>query len=118
MSENEAPAAEAPKAEKPAKAPKVVQNGVTKPADPNSKTGRVWAIADEISRLHKRPATRKEVIEAGEAEGMSRGTLATQYGHWCRFHGIQAAPKAAPAEPAQTPDQPAPESAPEPAKAK
>lgn len=81
--ETAAGAAGAPKATKP---PKDIQNGVTKPA--GEKTGRVWAIADEISRLNKRPATRKEVIDAGEAEGLSKGTLATQYGHWQKYHGV------------------------------
>lgn len=98
-----APAAEA----KPAKPPKDIQNGVTKPA--GSKTGRVWAIADEISRLNKRPATRKEVIEAGEAEGLAKGTLATQYGQWTKYHGVVATKPAK----TETPETAAAQSAPD-----
>lgn len=89
----------APEAEKPAKAAKVVQNGITKPEGP--KTGRIWAIADQISQLNKRPATRKEVLEAAAAEGLSAGTAATQFGHWQKFYGVVAAK---PVNPAPAPD--------------
>ena len=106
-------APEAAAAAAPAKPPKDVQNGVTKPA--GEKTGRVWTIADEISRLNKRPATRKEVVDAGVAEGLSKGTLATQFGHWQKYHGVVTAKPAKTAEPAAaaapaSSEQPAPDS--------
>jgi hypothetical protein len=97
----------APAAAAPEKAPKDQKNGVTRPA--GDKTGRVWAIADEISKLHKRPATRKEVLEAGAAEGLSAGTLGTQYGAWTKYHGITREVTAAkPAPAAEQPNATAP----------
>lgn len=63
------------------------KNGVTKP-EAGTKTGRVWELCDEISAREKRPALRGELLEAGLAEGMSKGTLATQYGKWCTYHGV------------------------------
>ena len=54
-----APAAAAPEA--PPKPPKVVQNGVTRPAA-GTKTARVWEIADEISAAAGRAALREEVM--------------------------------------------------------
>lgn len=77
-------------AEAPAKtetAVKVQQNGITRPKD-GSTTGRVWAIADEISSKAQRPATRKEVIDQVHAEGINTSTGATQYGKWRKFHGL------------------------------
>jgi hypothetical protein len=78
-----APAAEATKEA----VVKVQQNGVTRPKD-GSTTGRVWAIADEISSKQQRPATRKEVIDQVHAEGINTSTGATQYGKWRKFHGL------------------------------
>lgn len=96
---------------------KVQQNGVTRPKD-GTTTGRVWAIADEISAKKGEPADRKTVIEQVVAEGINASTGATQYGKWRKFHGLvgeaspgraakpatEAAPAApeAPAAPAAT----------------
>lgn len=63
------------------------QNGVSKPA-PNTKTGRVWEIADAISAKLQRPALREEVMGACEEEGLNRGTIATQYARWTQFYGV------------------------------
>lgn len=85
----EAPTAEA-EAPKPEKAPKPKleeQNGVTQPAE-GTKTRRVWDIANDISGEKGRPALRDEVMERALAEGMNRGTIATQYGKWCTFYGV------------------------------
>ncbi len=68
-------------------------NGVTMPGD-GTKTRRVWQIADTISATKARPALRYEVMTAGEAEGLSKGTIATQYGKWCTFYGVDKATKA------------------------
>lgn len=84
----EAPAA-AP-AEAPAKAERVKlveQNGVSQPQE-GTKTRRVWDIANELSNSLGRPALRDEVMEKALAEGMNRGTIATQYGKWCTFYGV------------------------------
>lgn len=98
--------AKATKAETP-KQPQ--QNGVTRPKD-GTTTGRVWTIADEISAKNKEPATRKEVIEACQAEDINPSTAATQYGKWRKFHGLEgekapgrkAAPAPAPAPTEET----------------
>jgi bifunctional DNA-binding transcriptional regulator/antitoxin component of YhaV-PrlF toxin-antitoxin module len=56
---------------------------VRRPAH-GSKTGRVWAVADEITRRAGRPATRTEVITQILAEGGNAGTASTQYNAWKR----------------------------------
>lgn len=81
-------AAAAPAAEPKAERPKLVeQNGVTQPSE-GTKTRRVWDIANELSGQLGRAALRDEVMEKAEAEGMNRGTIATQYGKWCTFYGV------------------------------
>lgn len=52
------------------------------PRDPHSKTGRVWRLAEEITRAKGRRATRAEVIDAYVAEGGNADTASTQYWHW------------------------------------
>lgn len=101
-------AAPAPKPEKPAK---IVQNGITRPKD-GTATGRVWAIADELSAAAQAPTERKPVLDKAVAEGINIATAATQYVKWCRFYGVEkakpvaAAPApAAPAQPDLTPSQ-------------
>jgi hypothetical protein len=83
---------------------KIQQNGVTRPKD-GSTTGRVWAVADEISSKQQRPATRKEVIDQIHAEGINTSTGATQYGKWRKFHGLvgEQAPGRAAAPAAEAP---------------
>lgn len=71
-------------------------NGVTRPKN-DTKTGRVWAIADELSSKDG-PAARKDVMQAGEAEGLNTATIATQYGRWRKFHGLGRTVKAADTE--------------------
>ena len=114
-------AAAAPAAPKEPKAPKVVretQNGQTKPAE-GTKTGRLWAIIDQISAEKGEPAPRKDVLERAEKEGFNLAMAASLYAHWRKFHGLvgRAAPgKAAPASaadagaaaPAAPPAPPAP----------
>lgn len=74
------------------------QNGVTRPKA-GTKTGRVWEIADQLSKSKGEPATRAEVLKAFEAEGGNSATGATQYGRWRKFHGLGRTQKAAaPAE--------------------
>ncbi len=77
------------------------------PLDPTSKTGRVWQIADEISREKGRGAKRGEVIDAYVAQGGNANTASTQYSHWKKAyqdnlqHG-EAGGNGAPADPRST----------------
>lgn len=45
-------------------------------------TGRVWEIADELTRKGGGPARRSEVIRAYVSEGGNPGTANTQYQYW------------------------------------
>lgn len=54
-----------------------------------TRTGRVWEIADEISRETGRMAARREVLERVVAEGGNRATANTQYQYW-RTSGARA----------------------------
>jgi len=82
------------------KAPKVTQNGVTRPKD-GTKTAVVWEVADAISANQGKPARRKDVIEECMKREMSAATAATQYGRWRKFHGLKGSDE--PAEQTQTP---------------
>ena len=53
----------------------------TKPTQ-GTKTGRVWEIADKISRESGRLAHRKQVVDAYVAEGGNPNTASTQYAYW------------------------------------
>lgn len=85
-------AAAAAKKEAAPKAEKDSQNGVTRPKD-GTATGAVWKICDQISSRKKRPAERAEVIEKAEADGINKATASTQYGRWCRYHGVDKSKK-------------------------
>lgn len=74
--------------EKPAKPAREKQNGVTRPSA-GTATGKVWEIADGISNREGRPATRAEVVKAGEEAGLNPATVTTQFGQWRRFYGIK-----------------------------
>lgn len=67
------------------------KNGVTRPGA-DSSTGKVWAIADAESAKAGKPAERKPVLEAAKAAGINEATAATQYGRWCKYHGIVKTP--------------------------
>ena len=54
--------------------------------DPGTRTGRVWEIADEITREKGRRAKRREVIERYVAERGNRNTAGTQYQYWKNDH--------------------------------
>ena len=53
---------------------------------PGTLTGRVWEIADEITREKGRRAERREVIERYVAENGNRNTAGTQYQYWKKYH--------------------------------
>lgn len=76
------------------KAPKVEQNGVTRPKA-GTDTGRIWEIADSISAASQRPAGRAEVLAEAEKKKLNPATAATQFGRWCKFHGVKPTPKPA-----------------------
>ncbi len=50
--------------------------------DAGSRTGRVWDVADEITREQGRKATRREVMDRIVAEGGNENTASTQYQRW------------------------------------
>ena len=59
---------------------------------PGTKTGRVWEIADELTRVKGRPAKRREVIERFTAENGNANTANTQYQYWRTWHELQPDP--------------------------
>ena len=69
------------------KAPKIEQNGVSRPKA-GTKTARVWEITDALSAQGGAPAARKDVLEAAGKEGINQATAATQYGRWRKFFGL------------------------------
>lgn len=83
-----------PKKEKAPKIERLSQNGVSRPAN-GTKTSRVWEIADAISAANQRPALREEVMTQGEAEGLNKGTIATQYARWTVFNGVSSTDRSA-----------------------
>ena len=68
------------------------QSVVFRRPKPGTKTGRVWEIADEITREKGRPARRREVIEHFTAENGNANTANTQYQHWRERHKLQPDP--------------------------
>lgn len=69
------------------------QNGVTRPAD-GTLTGRVWEIADELSKAAGEPIGRAAVLAAYIEGGGNPATGATQYGRWKTFNGLKRVAKA------------------------
>jgi hypothetical protein len=83
---------------KPAAPAKIIAHGVTRPAD-GTKTGRVWAIADELSKALGKPVPRADVMKKGEAESINSATIATQYGKWRVFNGLKGVTTSEPKPP-------------------
>ena len=48
----------------------------------DSRTGRVWNVADQITQEQGRRATRREVMDRVVAEGGNANTASTQYQRW------------------------------------
>lgn len=69
--------------------PSVDQAAVYQRPRPGTKTGRVWDIADEITREKDRPAKRREVIERFTAENGNVNTANTQYQYWRDWYDRQ-----------------------------
>lgn len=57
-----------------------------------TKTGRVWEIADELTRENGRRARRQEVIARYRAENGNANTAHAQYQHWKIWHEQEGAP--------------------------
>ncbi|MCP9480492.1 GIY-YIG nuclease family protein [Shimia sp. CNT1-13L.2] len=55
-----------------------------------TKTGRIWDIADEVSKIKGRRALRREVVERATGEGINPATASTQFGHWQRAVPLSA----------------------------
>ena len=61
---------------------------------PGTRTGRVWEVADEITRETGRRASRREVVERFVTESGNPGTANTQYQHWKASYDASNAPVA------------------------
>ena len=61
----------------------------SQPMQADSKTGRVWEIAELLSERLGRRAARKAVIEAYVSEGGNRNTAATQFAYWKQAYEAQ-----------------------------
>ena len=72
----------------------IAQTVIYRRPKPGTKTGRVWDIADELTRVKGRPAKRREVIERFTAENGNANTANTQYQHWREWHKLQSDPLA------------------------
>lgn len=68
-----------------AKQPK--QNDITRPA-PDTKTGTVWKLADELSKKRGSPVAIADLMTAGQAAGINDATIRTQYARWRKFHEV------------------------------
>ena len=53
---------------------------------PGTLTGRIWEIADEITREKGRRAQRREVVERYVAENGNRNTASSQYQYWKKHY--------------------------------
>ncbi|MBL4904253.1 MAG: hypothetical protein JKY62_16645 [Desulfocapsa sp.] len=69
-------------------------NGITRPKA-GTKTGIVWAIADDLSAKLKEPVGRKAVLEAAAGKELNAATAATQYGRWRKYNGLAGTGKEA-----------------------
>lgn len=58
-------------------------------------TGRVWELADELTKRTGKTAKRADVIRSYVAEGGNPNTASTQYHHWKAFQARGARPGAA-----------------------
>jgi hypothetical protein len=63
------------------------QNGIRRPK-PNTKCGRAWQIADDLSAQFGQPTPIAELLEAAKAEGLNEGNVKAEYARWRKFHGV------------------------------
>lgn len=64
------------------------QNGVLRPL-PGSKAGKVWDIADKMSKKAGNPAKRSDVLEeAAKDKSLSPAGASADFQTWRKFHGL------------------------------
>lgn len=63
------------------------QNGVRRPK-PDTKCGRVWALADKLSSELGQATPVKNLLEVAEAEGLNAGNVKAEYARWRKYYGI------------------------------
>ena len=66
---------------------KDAKNGITRPQGTGA-TGKVWLIADKLSKKMKAPVPRAQVMEAALIEGVNPATISTQYQRWRVYNGL------------------------------
>lgn len=69
------------------------QNGVRRPRA-GTQCGRVWEIADEISKKTGGPAAIANIFEVSRAEGLNDGNVRAEYARWRKFNGVTGRIKA------------------------
>lgn len=79
-------AEDAKKAKEDAKQPE--QNGIRRPV-PDSTTGKVWALADELSSKRGSPAAIADLLEIARKAGINDATTRTQYARWRKFYAVE-----------------------------
>lgn len=79
--------APAKKAESKRPVAKDKKNGISRPR-PDTVSGKIWKVADEISKKMQKPAPRKDVLAECAKDELNPATVATQYGRWCKYHGL------------------------------
>lgn len=77
------------KVEKPAK---LTANGATRPYA-HTKCGAIWEVADQISAMHQRPATKQEVLDQCAELGYNLGNSKDEFARWRRFNGLTRSAK-------------------------
>lgn len=79
-------AEDAKKAKEDAKQPE--QNGIRRP-DPNTQTGKVWTLADELSTKRGSPAAIADLLDVARKAGINDATTRTQYARWRKFYAVE-----------------------------
>ena len=79
------------KVEKPAK---LSANGALRPYA-HTKCGAIWEVADQLSALHQRPATKQEVLDRCAELGYNLGNAKDEHARWRRFNGLTRSAKQA-----------------------
>lgn len=70
------------------KAEKVIANDTTRPAA-ETLCGKIWAAADELSKLSGTVATIAALKMHADTQGVNEHTIKTQYARWRKFNGIE-----------------------------
>lgn len=79
---------------------KIQQNGITRPKA-GTVVGGIWDFCDAKSAELGRPVKRGEAMEPLAKDGLNEATIATQYGRWRKFHGLQRTEEVKAAESAE-----------------